>query len=282
MGGVHNEVDGAAGFTERHLRSPRRRAMRNLINLKVAERIATVTLNRPPVNAFNAEMFASFHAILDDLGSRGDWSVLHIRSALAVFCGGADLAEISARFSAPDKMEAAAKTTRPFQELFQRIADLPQVSLAEIGGAAMGGGYELALGCDLRIAADEAKLGLPEVGLGLLPGGGGTQRLTWIAGAATAARIILAADLVDGKTARELGMVQWASPRAELAAEAMKIAQRVAGLHPLSLAACKVCIRLARDPERNGFAAETEWTGRLLGTQETQRRVADFLAGSKR
>ena len=256
--------------------------MRSLIDLKVVGRIATVTLNRPPVNAFNAEMFTSFHAILDDLGSRGDWSVLHIRSALEVFCGGADLAEISTRFSAQDKMEAAANTTRPFQELFQRIADLPQVSLAEIGGAAMGGGYELALGCDLRIAANEAKLGLPEVGLGLLPGGGGTQRLTWIAGPAVAARIILTGDRVDGKSARELGMVQWAVPRAELEAEASKLAQRVASLHPLALAACKVCLRLARDPERNGFAAETEWTGRLLGTQETQRRVADFLGGGKR
>ena len=144
--------------------------MSDLISLEVAERIATVTLNRPPVNAFNVDMFKAFHAILDDLAARGDWSVLHFRSALKVFSGGADLAEISTRFSAADKMEAAAKVTRPFQELFQRISDLPQVSLAEIGGAAMGGGYELALGCDLRIAANEAKLGLPEVGLGLLPG----------------------------------------------------------------------------------------------------------------
>src|SRR5262249_31598181 len=281
MGGAHKEVDGAAGFTGRHLRSPRRRAMRNLINLEVAERIATVTLNRPPVNAFNAEMFASFHAVLDDLGSRGDWSVLHIRSALAVFCGGADLAEISTRFSAQDKMEAAANTTRPFQELFQRIADLPQVSLDEIGGAAMGGGYELALGCDLRMAANEAKLGLPEVGLGLLPGGGGTQRLTWIAGPAVAARVILSADTVDGNRARELGRVRGAGRGAELEAKGRELAQRVAGLHPLALAACKGCLRLARDPERDGFAAETEWTGRLLGTQETQRRVGDFLAGAR-
>jgi enoyl-CoA hydratase/carnithine racemase len=256
--------------------------MGNLIGLEVAERIATVTLNRPPVNAFNAEMFRIFHAILDDLAVRSDWSVLHIRSALKVFSGGADLAEIATRFSEPDKMEAAAKTTRPFQELFGRISDLPQVSVAEIGGAAMGGGYELALGCDLRIAANEAKLGLPEVGLGLLPGGGGTQRLTWIAGPAVAARVILGADTVDGKNARELGMVQWAVPRAELQAEANKLVRKVAGLHPLALAACKVCLRLARDPERNGFAAETEWTGRLLGTQETQRRVADFLAGARR
>ena len=256
--------------------------MPDLITLAVAERVATVTLNRPPVNAFNAEMFAAFHGLLDGLAKRSDWSVLHIRSALKVFSGGADLAEIATRFSAPDKMDAAAKVTKPFQELFQRISDLPQVTLAEIGGAAMGGGYELALGCDLRIAANEAKLGLPEPGLGLLPGGGGTQRLTWLAGPAVAARIILTADPVDGPTARELGMVQWAAPRAELEGEARKIAQRVARLHPLSLAACKVCMRLARDPERNGFAAETEWTGRLLATEETQKRVADFLAGARR
>jgi enoyl-CoA hydratase len=256
--------------------------MAEYISLAVAERIATVTLNRPPVNAFHAGMFAAFNGILDSLASRTDFSVLHIRSALKVFSGGADLAEVSTRFAGPDKMEAAARTTRPFQELFQRISDLPQVSLAEIGGAAMGGGYELALACDLRVAAEEAKIGLPEVGLGLLPGGGGTQRLSWIAGPAVAARIILANDAVDGKTARELGMVQWAVPRADLEAQAKKIAQRVAGLHPLALAASKVCIRLARDPERNGFAAETEWTGRLLATEETQRRVADFLAGARR
>jgi enoyl-CoA hydratase/carnithine racemase len=256
--------------------------MSELISLAVADRVAVATLNRAPVNAFNAEMFKAFHAILDGLSTRSDWSVLHIRSSLKVFSAGADLAEIATRFSAPDKMDAAAKVTRPFQELFQRICDLPQVSLAEIGGAAMGGGYEMALGCDLRIAANEAKIGLPEPGLGLLPGGGGTQRLTWLAGPAVAARIILAADIVDGKTARDLGMVQWAVPRAELEGEARKIARKVASLHPLSLAACKVCLRLARDPERNGFAAETEWTGRLLGTEETQRRVADFLAGARR
>jgi enoyl-CoA hydratase len=256
--------------------------MSDLISLAVADRIATVTLGRAPVNAFNAEMFARFHGILDELAKRTDWTLLHVRSSLKVFSGGADLAEISTRFAAEDKMDAAAKVTRPFQQLFQRISDLPQVSLAEIGGAAMGGGYELALGCDLRIAANEAKLGLPEVGLGLLPGGGGTQRLTWIAGPAVAARIILAADTVDGKTARELGMVQWAVPRADLETEAKKLAQRIAGLHPLSLAACKVCIRRASDPERNGFDAETEWTGRLLATEETQRRVGDFLSGAKR
>ena len=236
--------------------------MADSISVSVADRIATVTLNRPPVNAFNADMFRAFNGILDRLATRADWSVLHIRSAIKVFSGGADLGEISTHFASADKMQAAARITGPFQDLFQRICDLPQVSLAEIGGAAMGGGLELALGCDLRIAANEAKLGLPEVGLGLLPGGGGTQRLTWIAGPAVAARIMLAVDSVDGKAARELA--------------------RLATLPPLALAACKVCMRLASDPERNGFAAETEWTGRLLATEETQRRISDFLAGVRR
>src|SRR5262249_16104881 len=154
------------------------------ISLEVAERIATVTLNRPPVNAFNADMFRAFHAILDDLARRADWRVLPIRSALKAFSAGADLAEISTHFSAADKMEAAAHITRPFQELFQRICDLPQVSLAEIGGAAMGGGFELALACDLRMAGNEAKLGVPEGGLGLLPGGGRTRARTVTAGTA--------------------------------------------------------------------------------------------------
>jgi enoyl-CoA hydratase len=256
--------------------------MADSISVSVADRIATVTLNRPPVNAFNADMFRAFNGILDRLATRADWSVLHIRSAIKVFSGGADLGEIATHFTSADKMRAALRITGPFQDLFQRIGDLPQVSLAEIGGAAMGGGLELALGCDLRIAANEAKLGLPEVGLGLLPGGGGTQRLTWIAGPAVAARIMLALDRVDGKVARELGILQWAVPQQDLAAEAKQIAARLAGLPALALAACKVCMRLARDPERNGFAAETEWTGRLLATEETQRRISDFLAGVRR
>ena len=257
--------------------------MSELIGLAVAERIATVTLARRAGERFQRRDVQDVPRHPRRAGGAHRLErAAHPQRAEGVLGRCRPGARSRTRFSAPDKMDAAAKVTRPFQELFQRISDLPQVTLAEIGGAAMGGGYELALGCDLRIAANEAKLGLPEPGLGLLPGGGGTQRLTWIAGPAVAARIILAAEAVDGKTARELGMVQWAVPRADLEAEAKKIAQKVAGLHPLSLAACKVCIRLARDPERNGFAAETEWTGRLLATEETQKRVADFLAGARR
>ena len=119
---------------------------------------------------------------------------------------------------------------RRFHQLFDRIESLPCVTLAEIGGSALGGGFELALSCDLRMASTTAKLGLPEAKLGLIPGAGGTQRLTRLCGPGTAARIILAAEVVDGATACQLGMVQWAVAPDDLAAHAQALAQRVAEL----------------------------------------------------
>ena len=165
------------------------------------------------------------------------------------------------------------------QRLYARIEQLPLVTVAEIGGAAMGGGLELALACDLRIAANEAKLGLPEARLGLIPGAGGTQRLTRLCGAAVAARLILAAEIVDGAAARELGIVQWAVPRDHLAERATAIVRGVAELPATALAECKACIAAAGRPGRGGFADEIEATRRLFLDEDTRRRIQSFLAG---
>ncbi|MBM3556828.1 MAG: enoyl-CoA hydratase/isomerase family protein [Alphaproteobacteria bacterium] len=251
------------------------------MRLAVAGRVATLTLDRPPVNAISDAWVAAFHARLDDLARRDDWQVLHIRSACKVFCAGADLAEVKARSEANDGGAATAAATKAFQVLFARIEALPQVSLAEIGGTALGGGFELALACDLRIAAEEAKLGLPETRLGLLPGAGGTQRLTRLAGPAIAARIILSADVVDGKTAERLGLVQWAVPGTCLAEEAAAIAARTAGLHPGALAACKACISDAQFATQLGYDREVAATRNLAQTDETKERVRAFLAGRR-
>lgn len=244
--------------------------------------VATVTLDRTPVNAINNDWIATFGRHLDELERAGGWSVLHIRSSQKAFCAGADLTQIRSRFEMPDGGDVIVKDTAGFQRLFDRIERLPQVSLAEINGAAMGGGFELALACDLRIAANEAKLGLPEARLGLLPGAGGTQRLTRLVGPGIAARIILACEIVDGATAAALGMVQWSAPLAELPARAAQIATRIAGLPPESLKSAKSCMAAAFDPGRDGFDEELEATRRLLGTPETRRRVQAFLAGQLR
>src|SRR5207342_2828775 len=145
------------------------------------------------------------------------WTVLHLRSAQKVFCAGADLREVRERIDAADGPDRMYAYVAGIQRLYSRIERLSQVTIAEIGGAAMGGGLELALACDLRIAAAEAKLGLPEARLGLIPGAGGTQRLTRLCGPALAARLILGAEIIDGAAAERLGAVHWTAPYVVLA-----------------------------------------------------------------
>lgn len=242
--------------------------------------VATLTLSHPPVNAISEEWVRAFATKLDELASGPRFTVLHIRSDQKVFCAGADLKEVRARMDARDGADQMYAYVAGIQRLYARIERLPQVTLAEIGGAAMGGGLELALACDLRIAAAEAKVGLPEVRLGLIPGAGGTQRLTRLCGPALASRLILGAEVLDGTTAAGLGVVHWAAPRSELAQRAADIARRMAELPAAALAACKVCIAAAVPRERGGYTDELEYTRRLLNDAETRQRVEAFLAGS--
>ena len=164
--------------------------------------VTTLTLSHPPVNAISEEWIGPFDAKLDALATEPRCGVLHIRSDQKVFCAGADLKEVRARMDAPDGADRMYAYVAGIQRLYARIERLPQVTVAEIAGAAMGGGLELALACDLRIAANEAKLGLPEVRLGLIPGAGGTQRLSRVCGPSLAKRLILGAEIIDGVTAK--------------------------------------------------------------------------------
>jgi enoyl-CoA hydratase/carnithine racemase len=243
--------------------------------------VTTLTLSRPPVNAISEEWVRSFEAKLDELAHGPKFTVLHIRSDQKIFCAGADLKEVRARMDMADGSDRMYAYVAGIQRLYFRIENLPQVTLAEIGGAAMGGGFELALACDLRIAANEAKVGLPEARLGLIPGAGGTQRLTRFCGPAVASRLILGAEILDGAAAAALGVVHWSAPRAELAARASEIAKRVAGLPAAALAACKACIAAAQRPGRGGYTDELEFTRRLLTDAETRQRVAAFFAGAE-
>jgi len=252
-----------------------------MFQLSVGDGIAALVLDRAPVNAMNDEWVAGFHARLDGLEARGDWSVLHIRSARKVFSAGADLAQMRARFTS-EGLEPQLDSIRDYQKLFARIEALPAITLAEIGGAALGGGFELTLACDLRIAAHQAQLGLPELRLGLLPGAGGTQRLTRLCGRPTALRLILGAETLDGATAERLGLVQWSSPETELPARAREIATRYAALPPHAARAAKSCIALAGDPSADGFAAEIGHTRGLLQSAPTRALVGAFLARPQR
>ena len=241
-------------------------------------RVLVATLSRPPVNALDDKLIAELDAVVERAIQDDDVAVLHLRSDQRVFSAGADLALIEACFATPQGPDAMTDVVRHMQRLYWRLESAPLVTLAEIGTTALGGGLELALACDLRVAALDARLGLPEARLGLLPGGGGTQRLTRLCGPGLAKRLILGAEVIDGAEAERLGLVQWARPRDQLAAFASEIAARYAAMPKAALAANKRCIAAATDPARDGYADEISETRDLYDHAETRRKVSDFLA----
>lgn len=240
-------------------------------------RVFVATLSRPPVNALNDELIAGLDAMLDEACADEQVSLLHIRSDQKTFCAGADLALMHSCFATPEGPDVMVELVRRMQRLFKRLETAPLVTLAEIGGAAMGGGLEFALACDLRVAALEARLGLPEVRLGLLPAAGGTQRLTRICGEGIAKRLILGAELIDGGEALRLGIVQWAQPREQLAGWTRELAARLAAMPKAALTATKHCIAAEGDPFRDGFTEEITSTRSLYDHPETRRKVSEFL-----
>jgi enoyl-CoA hydratase len=248
-----------------------------MIELCRRGRVAVVTLARPPVNAIDDTLIVTFHGLLDQLRDGEPFQILHIRSAQKVFAAGADLDLIRSWKDAPSPGRALTAYVERLQGLYHRIEQLPQVTLCEIAGAAMGGGFELALACDLRLAANEAKIGLPEVGIGLIPGAGGTQRLTRLCGRGVASRIILGCEPVDGQTAAALGMVQWSVPRVEIQEKARAIADRIAGLPAHALRVAKQCIGAFGGTELHGYGLERELGSALLDSRETQDLIAAFL-----
>jgi len=239
--------------------------------------VLVATLSRSPVNALDDALIAQLHEVLDIAIADDGVAVLHIRSDQRVFSAGADLALIRHCFATPQGPDEMTDVVRSMQRLYARLEAAPLVTLAEIGAAALGGGLELALACDLRVAALDATLGLPEASLGLLPGAGGTQRLTRLCGPGVAKRLILGAEVIDGAQAERLGIVQWAVPREELASWTRALAARLGVIPKAALAANKRCIAAQGDAQRDGYAEEIAQTRALYDNAETRRKVIKFL-----
>jgi enoyl-CoA hydratase len=248
-----------------------------VIRLEVSGAMATATLARAPVNAIDEDWIARLHEVIQQAERDAGVSVLLVRSGERTFSAGADLELMRSRFDTAAGRAKMIEFVREMQRAYARLERSRLVSIAEIGGAAMGGGLELALACDLRIASASAKLGLPEARLGLLPGAGGTQRLTLLCGEPVAKRLILGAEVLDGAEAARLGVVHWAVAREELPAKARELAERVAALPAAALAACKRCIHAAGKPDHDGYGMELVATEELLAGDVTQTLVREFL-----
>ena len=246
-----------------------------MITVEIQNSIAALTLKRAPVNAINEEWLTSFHAALDGLAARDDWTLLHIRSGLKLFSAGADLTQIKENFTeTPDRQ---AEFGRRLQSLMARVEALSCLTLADMAGAAFGGGLELALACDLRVTTTDAVLGLPEVALGLIPGGGGTQRLTRLCGRGTALRIILGAERIGGAEALRIGLAQWCFAPADHPREVEALTSRLAQMPRHAVQAAKVCIAASVIAPQQGYEAEVDAVRRLLGDDRTRKLVQAFL-----
>jgi len=248
-----------------------------MIHVRHEENSTTIIMSRPAVNAIDSAFVTDFHAALDEVDARAPTLVV-IRSDQRTFCAGADISFIRTCFDAPDGTQQMIDYVRTLHQLFDRIEALPAVTLACISGPAFGGGLELALSCDLRIATTETKLGLPEARLGMIPGAGGTQRLPRLAGPGVAARLILSGDTVDGHQAQSLGIVQWAVDAANFETEIARIAVRIGDLSRDALVAAKDCMHAHFDPGVNGFMRELEKPVALMQNPDSRARVARFFA----
>ena len=165
------------------------------------------------------------------------------------------------------------------QATFKAIEELRIPTVAALRGSAVGGGLELALACDFRVVGATSKYGLPESQLGLIPGAGGTQRLTEIAGRGTALRLVLLGELVTGDEAVRLGIAQWVRENDEVDDFALSLADQLAELAPNALSAAKRCVTAARTG--TGFELEIALTRELLTQDDTTSRLQSFLAGTR-
>jgi methylglutaconyl-CoA hydratase len=199
--------------------------------------VRLLTLNKPPVNALGRELVDELTRAAGELAADGDGRCLVVRSAGKHFCGGADLKERK-DMSVDDVREFVPKLAAACRGL----AAVPYPTIAAVAGAAAGGGCEMALACDFRILADNAKIGLRETALAILPGGGGTQRLPRLIGPARAKRWILAAEMHTASEALADGVADRVVPVAGLEAEALSLARTIAANGPVAVRLAKRAI----------------------------------------
>ena len=192
------------------------------------------------------------------------------------FVAGADVSELRER----NMLEQRQASERP--RVYERIADLRIPVIARINGHALGGGLELAMACDIRVAQRDAKLGQPEINLGIIPGGGGTQRLPRLIGEGQAMRLILTGDLIDADDAYEIGLVDQVSDTEHLDDNVTAIVEPIAEKSPIALEYAKQSIRAAsRMNLDNGIDYEAELFAQLFATEEKDEGIDAFLEGRK-
>ena len=212
--------------------------MSEMVRWEHREKIAIIILNRPEAaNALSKQLLSELKQLLQTIKGQNDIQTVIITGSGPFFCAGADLKERKGMDE-----EEVKQAVQQIRSIINEVENVPQPTIAAINGAAMGGGLELALACDIRIAAQDAKLGLTETSLGIIPGAGGTQRLPRLIGKGRAKELIFAARKISGAEAETLGLVEYAVEAERVLEKAFELAKEFVDNAPLSLRQAKIAV----------------------------------------
>jgi enoyl-CoA hydratase len=245
-----------------------------LLKEKLDGRVALLTINRPDkMTALNGEVRCSLIGALDELRTDDDARVLVLTGAgEKAFIAGADIGEF--------KDAAPTQQYRSMQagNIYSAMEAFPKPIIAMINGYCLGGGCELSMACDIRIASDRARIGQPEINLGLIPGGGGTQRLPRLVGEGRAMKMIYTGEMISGEEAGRIGLVDEVVPADGLRDRTLEIARTIGSRSPIALQAAKESILAARRmPMDQGLQFERAWFSLLFSTSDMDEGVSAFL-----
>jgi enoyl-CoA hydratase len=236
--------------------------------------IATITIQRPPANALSSGLLKELSTVLDEVETNDDIRVIVLHGEGRFFSAGADIKE----FTEVKSEEEFSKLGEYGQNLFERMEKYPKPIIAAIHGAALGGGLELAMACHFRLVTENAKLGLPELQLGLIPGFAGSQRLPKYVGVARAAEMLFTSDPITGLEAVQYGLANHAYPESELMENAYKIARKIAKKSPVSISAAIELLNYAKTQEfYSGVKQEAVLFGKVFGSEDGQEGIQAFL-----
>lgn len=252
--------------------------MENIL-IEKQENIAIVTINRPTkLNALNKATIEELHTAFKDLNNDSEVKVIILTgSGEKAFVAGADISEF-ANFSVAEGEMLAAKGQ---ELLFDFVQNLSTPVIAAVNGFALGGGLELAMSCHFRVASTNAKMGLPEVTLGVIPGYGGTQRLAQLVGKGRAMEMIMTAAMIDAETAKNYGLVNHVVALEELITFATSIAAKIANNSSMAIAKAIAAINANFEDGVNGFQTEIKNFGYCFGTEDFKEGTTAFLEKRK-
>lgn len=248
------------------------------LKVEVQGHTALVTIDNPGANTWDTESLPALKELVEKLNAdKNIYALVLTGAGEKFFSAGADL-----KLFADGDPENARAMAVYFGEAFESLADFRGVSIAAVNGFAMGGGLEVAMACDIRIAEEQAQMALPEAKVGLLPCAGGTQRLSWLVGEGWAKRMILCGERINAATAERIGLVEEVVAKGEALDKALALAEQVGQQSPTSVAFCKRLVHTGRNTVIGaGLEAERDLFVDLFSTQDQREGVNAFLEKRK-